>query len=819
MSVPASHLPLRTAVRGLLLGATALALALPALGAVPATAASPSATGPAAPAAVGDEVIAWREIEDGAISGGPAYNSGDHGNFSGTGSYTFRETGMQSTVSFTAPADGTYPVWIRYAAGPLSAEENVTRAMGLLTNGDARQRVSYPLTGSWESWAWARADVTLDAGTNTLAVQCDRAQEMCRLNFDAIQVGGLAPDPCAPTPAAPDAVRLFDGTFDTFDQWRKAGAGGFGRQTDCSIRGFRGQGTTWTTSQHDGPYTLGVDWRRGDDAAGSSVYVGSTANGAAEPSAGYQVRIGAADTATIRTADGSTTQAADAAALAAAVKPVGQWNRFTIQVTPRRIRVLLNGTPVNSLDRSAAMSGYIGLENRAGTDRVSFRDIQLRPGVELTELAGAVRKAVKVDGTTTDPARESTLGNLVADAQRWATRAPSGGNAKIALASPTFLGTDLAAGTTTYDEAVAAVAAEPLVNMRLTGAQLETVLEQQWQRTSDDQVPATSFVRLGASSGFTWTEDPTRSEGDRITGMWLDGVAIVPTGLYSVTASQSLAAGGDNFHELAKGVGRRTPDATTDSAVAAYLADASTGGSLAPSPTQRSVAVVFPGGAPASYVAGTVFAADLASWSFSAPTDPVDSTVQVSVAGRPIGSFPVGAAATDSAYDDRGTVAVRATLPADLPAGAHTVTVVGAVTGTTVELPIVVTAAPAPEPTPTPVPTPTPTPTPTPAPTPAPAPATKTKPTLKVKLKPGKVVARKTRAKVVVTLASSGATPTGKVRVKVGGKVRTGTLRGGKVTFRLPVFTRAGKVKVKVIYAGDAATRGARKTVKVKVRR
>ena len=315
-------------MRAVLLGATAVVVAATGLAVAPAQ------------AAVGDTQIAWLEVEDGTISGGPALNSGDHGNFSGTGSYTFRETGMQSTMTVVAPAAGTYPVWIRYAAGPLSAEENVTRGMGLLTNGGARQVVPYPLTGSWEDWEFARADVTLTQGTNTLAVQCDRGQEMCRLNFDAIQVGGLAPDTCAATPVAPGGTALFDGTFATFDQWRKAGGGGFGHQTDCTIRSFRGAGTTWNTNPQTGPYTLGVDWRRGDGDDDSSVYLASTSTAGANPAGGYQVRIGAGDTATI-VPTGGTAQAADATALAAALRPVGQWNRFTIQVTPSRIRVLL----------------------------------------------------------------------------------------------------------------------------------------------------------------------------------------------------------------------------------------------------------------------------------------------------------------------------------------------------------------------------------------------------------------------------------------------------------------------------------------------
>ena len=118
-------------------------------------------------------------------------------------------------------------------------------------------------------------------------------------------------------------------------------------------------------------------------------------------------------------------------------------------------------------------------------------------------------------------------------------------------------------------------------------------------------------------------------------------------------------------------------------------------------------------------------------------------------------------------------------------------------------------------PAPTPVPTPTPTPVATPTPVPEP---TRAESTIKVKVKPGRVLAGKTRARLDITVASSGATPTGTVRVKVGGRTLQGTLRDGRVVLRLPAFAKAGTVKVKLAYAGDAATLAEKKTVKIRVR-
>ena len=58
--------------------------------------------------------------------------------------------------------------------------------------------------------------------------------------------------------------------------------------------------------------------------------------------------------------------------------------------------------------------------------------------------------------------------------------------------------------------------ANTLVNMDLTGAQIKTILEQQWQRDADGNIPSRPFLRLGTSKGFTSTYDagPARGRPD-----------------------------------------------------------------------------------------------------------------------------------------------------------------------------------------------------------------------------------------------------------------------------------------------------------------
>lgn len=751
----------------------------------PAGAAPAHATPEPSPAAVGDEMIGWVEVEDGAISGGPGLNSGDHGNFSGTGSYTFRETGMTSTMTVTAPVAGTYPVYVRYAAGPLGADENVTRSMGLLTNGGARQVVSYPMTSfeNWEAWRFATAQVTLQQGTNTIAVQCDRGTDFCRLNFDAVQVGGTTPDPCGAATPTPGYTSLYDGTLASFDGWRKAGVGGFGRQTDCTIRSLRGRGATWNTTQQAAPYTLELDWRRISSNDDSSVHLASSSRGGADPVGGYSIPIGA-DTGAIQPS-GGTLKAADQTAVAGALHPVGQWNTYRIQLTSERLDVFLNGTLVNSTSRpaGAAVSGYVGLENRSLTDRVHFRKIQLRPDVELGRLTAPFTRATLADGSTVNPGGESTVANLVADAQRWATRT-LGSPAQIALVSPTAVGADLLGVSGGYPAAVTYRQAElvqpstdPLVNLQLTGAQLATVLEQQWQRAADGSVPARSFLRLGTSAGFTHTYDPTRAEGSRVTGMWLDGEPIVPTTGYSVTVASSLASGGDNFRGFLAGTARQTTSTVGRTALVDYLEAFAAATPLAPDLTQRSVGVAFPGGAPSSYVVGGPLDVDLSSLASSAAPAEQDTSVLVSLGERVLGTFAVDTALGTDPTDERGTAAVRATIPADVAAGPATVSIVGNHTGTTVRLPIVL-RLPA-------------------------------ESTTSVSVAPAAVtVARGTATVSVAVAASDTTTPTGDVEIYVDGvRTTTVTLVDGDATAQVGPFATTGARSVEARYLGDGSTR------------
>lgn len=152
---------------------------------------------------------------------------------------------------------------------------------------------------------------------------------------------------------------------------------------------------------------------------------------------------------------------------------------------------------------------------------------------------------------------ETQAGNLVADAQLWATTV---NGAQLALMNPGGVRSDLTfassaagegSGVVTYGEAFTF---QPfgnlLVTIPMTGAQIEAVLREQCQ-------PATSsrpFLHLGVSAGFTYDLSKTivagRCTSITVANLRLDGLAVNPAATYQVTLNNFLADGGDNFVSL-----------------------------------------------------------------------------------------------------------------------------------------------------------------------------------------------------------------------------------------------------------------------------
>ncbi len=144
------------------------------------------------------------------------------------------------------------------------------------------------------------------------------------------------------------------------------------------------------------------------------------------------------------------------------------------------------------------------------------------------------------------PAGESVLGAFIADAQLAATRSEQDGGAVIAFTNPGGIRTSLqrnADGAVTFADIFAVQPfGNSLVTLTLTGAQIKTLLEQQWLNQPKPRI-------LQVSNGFSYTWDDRRPKGDFVAadGITLNGRAIDPAAGYRVTVNAFLADGGDGF--------------------------------------------------------------------------------------------------------------------------------------------------------------------------------------------------------------------------------------------------------------------------------
>lgn len=160
-----------------------------------------------------------------------------------------------------------------------------------------------------------------------------------------------------------------------------------------------------------------------------------------------------------------------------------------------------------------------------------------------------------------NPAGESVLGNVIADAQLAATSPAGFGEAKVAFMNPGGVRADLkaappvggeAVGEVTYGEAFTVQPfGNSLVTMTLTGAQIDTLLEQQW-------VGQTSPRILHPSVGFSYTWSASGPNGSKVdpATIKIGGVVVDPAASYRVTVNSFLADGGDNFVVLREGTNR-----------------------------------------------------------------------------------------------------------------------------------------------------------------------------------------------------------------------------------------------------------------------
>ncbi len=181
------------------------------------------------------------------------------------------------------------------------------------------------------------------------------------------------------------------------------------------------------------------------------------------------------------------------------------------------------------------------------------------------------------DPPGSDRGVESAAGNLVADAQLWAS---SSNFADVAFMNPGGVRSDLTFlqsagegdGVVTFGEAFTFQPfGNTLVTFPMTGAQIVSTLEEQCQPTGSSR----PFLHLGVPDGFTYDLARTIVAGDctsiTVSNVMLNGMALNPTVTYNVTVNSFLADGGDNFSTFATITGPRLDGGNDLQALVNYL--------------------------------------------------------------------------------------------------------------------------------------------------------------------------------------------------------------------------------------------------------
>ncbi|RUT27889.1 bifunctional 2',3'-cyclic-nucleotide 2'-phosphodiesterase/3'-nucleotidase [Paenibacillus zeisoli] len=161
---------------------------------------------------------------------------------------------------------------------------------------------------------------------------------------------------------------------------------------------------------------------------------------------------------------------------------------------------------------------------------------------ELTKPVGTTAGAIT---KTNAYNAESELGNLIADAMKDTM------GTDFAFMNPGGIRADLPKGNITFsDLAKIQPFGNSLVKLQVTGAQIKTLLQQQWGKNADG---SDNFKTLQIS-GLKYTADFRRPVEQRVTVLTKeDGTPIDDKTTYTITVNNFMAAGGDNYKVLTQG--------------------------------------------------------------------------------------------------------------------------------------------------------------------------------------------------------------------------------------------------------------------------
>ncbi|WNB75103.1 bifunctional metallophosphatase/5'-nucleotidase [Methylomonas koyamae] len=213
-------------------------------------------------------------------------------------------------------------------------------------------------------------------------------------------------------------------------------------------------------------------------------------------------------------------------------------------------------------------------------------------------VIGSISAAITRTATA---AGESALGDVIADAQLAATSPAGFGEAVVSFMNPGGIRADLTYpgssagegdGKVTYAEAFTVQPfGNTLVTLTLTGAQIHTLLEQQFTGcTAGYPVgapasgqPFNRILQVSAGFSYEWSEKGTPCDNVDPASIKINGVTVDPAASYRVTVNNFMADGGDQYYVLTQGSNRLGGALDLDALESYFLAN----GSVNPGPRNR----------------------------------------------------------------------------------------------------------------------------------------------------------------------------------------------------------------------------------------
>ena len=265
--------------------------------------------------------------------------------------------------------------------------------------------------------------------------------------------------------------------------------------------------------------------------------------------------------------------------------------------THQAYNCVIDGDPVSSgssfgrlvtdidvtIDRNTGEPTVISVDNKIVTRTVQKAADETALVTKYKTLSAPFANRV-VGNITADITRaasaagESTLGNFIADSQHFVSTPAAAGGAVAAFMNPGGIRADLTYasspagegdGVVTYGEIFTVQPfGNSLVTMTLTGAQIDTMLEEQFVGCHGQTVQRI----LQVSAGFAYTWSTSAPICDKVSGISLQGVPLDPAASYRVTVNSFLADGQDGFVVLRQGTDRLGGDVDLDAVEKYFLA-------------------------------------------------------------------------------------------------------------------------------------------------------------------------------------------------------------------------------------------------------